>query len=421
MKSSALAPALVAFFGLASIAFADVNIVNETFDDYADQSAMDTVWVPYEPEGQTPQAGPYGILVPNTTFGIVPPNDDPPGIMGKAAVTDPNVFHINEYDDDNNPNTVPFELVPSATQAVRVSGDIFSDTVGNKRTSISLRNDTIQRALGVYGYNFIELGNWNAATDDPTVPGTVNDQAVTTFAYRLALFDSSSYGAPLVQGPNWQFFPLDIALDVKDSAGAENPDGLVTPTDIGVGWHRYTATITETEVTVELDLYRDGLQNSEPTEGVGTPGVDSSVTWTMSMADNDPGDGFDYDPFTSLRFGTPSGIGTGFNNLSVVDNISLDLIDLAATLEGDYDENGQVSQGDLDQVLLNWGGTTFPGNEAALPEGGPFDGNITQNELDGVLLNWGNVSLAATASVPEPSTFILIGCGLALMGARLRY
>ena len=84
---------------------------------------------------------------------------------------------------------------------------------------------------------------------------------------------------------------------------------------------------------------------------------------------------------------------------------------------GDYDDSGQVGQGDLDAVLLDWGGTTFTGNAANIPPGGgTFDGLVGQNELDGVLLNWGNTSLAAASVVPEPATLMLIlfGTGAAV-------
>jgi hypothetical protein len=68
----------------------------------------------------------------------------------------------------------------------------------------------------------------------------------------------------------------------------------------------------------------------------------------------------------------------------------------SAALDGDYNGNTQVEQGDLDLVLLNWGRDASPLPEAwvdDLPEG-----QIDQDELDTVLLNWG-ASLAAFGSV----------------------
>jgi len=74
-------------------------------------------------------------------------------------------------------------------------------------------------------------------------------------------------------------------------------------------------------------------------------------------------------------------------------------------IPGDYNDDGVVSQGDLDLVLLNWGATSPP-----LPDGwvnGQPDGLIGGNELDGVLLNWGN-PFAATSTIPEPSSIVML-------------
>jgi hypothetical protein len=75
-------------------------------------------------------------------------------------------------------------------------------------------------------------------------------------------------------------------------------------------------------------------------------------------------------------------------------------------IPGDYNDNGQVEQGDLDLVLLNWGQNAVPPPQAwanELPEG-----LIDQAELDGVLLNWGNTAagLVGSPAVPEPAAWL---------------
>ncbi len=82
---------------------------------------------------------------------------------------------------------------------------------------------------------------------------------------------------------------------------------------------------------------------------------------------------------------------------------------------GDYDDSGQVEQGDLDIVLQNWGTGTFTGNVDNLVGGGPFDGTVDQNELDGVLQNWGSTAAPALNGtvVPEPasgSALVAVAC-----------
>jgi uncharacterized membrane protein len=69
-------------------------------------------------------------------------------------------------------------------------------------------------------------------------------------------------------------------------------------------------------------------------------------------------------------------------------------------LDGDFNDNFSVEQGDLDLVLLNWGedGTTPPdGWTKDLPSG-----NIDQAELDGVLLNWGESGPNIDATIWDP-------------------
>ncbi len=97
------------------------------------------------------------------------------------------------------------------------------------------------------------------------------------------------------------------------------------------------------------------------------------------------------------------------------------LVDLAvpvgaATVPGDYDNSGQVDQGDLDLVLQNWG---LDVDATAIPNAWVNDrpdGLVDQAELDGVLSNWGD-ALAPEfggAAVPEPvGVGLLAGLGAA--------
>ena len=402
---SYLTPLVVVLALCVSDVHADTNIVTENFDSYT-QSTFEAVWQPDDGNGISPLTASTGILVPDTNAGLTSPNDDPPGIMGQGI----NILSdINEYDTDGDETTNPFQVAPTSTQAVRLSGDMFDDIAGNTRASIGIRSISDRTNSASPTTNIIELGKWNAATTDPTDGTAIED--VSTYAYRVILFDGSTIGPPLIQSPNWQYFPLDLALD--NTGGPDGvPDGLVNVADIGVGWHNYSATITETTVTLELDLYRDGLKNSEATPGVGDEGVDSSVTWTISGQDSIVGDEFDYDPFNSLRIGGPSGATSG--NESVVDNISLDLIDLVAGADNaDFDGSNLVDGEDFLELQRNFGTADpqFADGDANT------NGSIDATDLGIFQTQYGtnpNATVSASA-VPEPSSLML--ASLVLLGA----
>jgi hypothetical protein len=84
------------------------------------------------------------------------------------------------------------------------------------------------------------------------------------------------------------------------------------------------------------------------------------------------------------------------------------------SLLGDYDNSGDVGLSDLNLVLFNWDASSVPGtwvNEIPV-------GTVGLGQLNGVLFNWGNTGV--TASVPEPSSFLLIVVGLLVWRLPLR-
>jgi len=138
-----------------------------------------------------------------------------------------------------------------------------------------------------------------------------------------------------------------------------------------------------------------------------------------------------FDRFSSIANSPEGSNFVVYDNLSIESAASGDAPELLAylgsegylldgpSIDGDYDGTGQVGQGDLDLVLLNWGADTPP-----IPEGWVNQlpvGQIDQAELDGVLLNWGSggPELAGAATVPEPGSVALVTlAGLCLSFAR---
>lgn len=376
----------LAILAMTVSAKADTNIVVETFDQYADQAAFEAIWQPDDGSGSTPLGTSTGILVPNTNAGLTAPNDDPPGIQGKAV----NVFvDINEY---VGPATTQMAtLFPTATQNVRFAVDIFADGLGNKALTAGLRNKTSPS-------NIFELGLLNFSPPD------TNDPATGFAAFRAVLLGG---GGP---SPSWFYFQLDPALDRPDDT-----DEIVNVSDIGANhWHRWTADIGLAETTFTLDLYRDGLTNSEATPDVGSPGVDASITLPISLFSTN---GLTPDPFNSLRIGRPSGI-NGSTNEAVVDNVSLQLIDLVASADNaDFSGNNIVDGADF----LIWQ------NNLGTPDPLQTDGDANADDaVNGTDLSIWNTqygaappAVASLNAVPEPSS-ALLSLLLATMGCAVR-
>jgi hypothetical protein len=385
MKVRLFSASIVAI-GMASLAWADTTIVEDNFDSYADQTAFEAVWDQHDNNNFGRISG---YLVPDSGIGT-PPNDDPPGLEGKGILIGDSLSSgiYSEYDPGF------FSIAPSASQSVRVSGDFFDDVAGNKRTTVGLRSNSPA--------NLVEIGYWNANTFDatdpfnaPPKPAEELDYSVPSvgYSYRVQLFES--WGGDLVRNPDWQPFELDPVLDIDGVGGV--PDGLVTPLDIGQGWHRYSVTISPTEVTFTLDLFRDGLANSEATEGVGTLGVDATVTWEMGLVDV---------PFDSLRIGGPSGVTSA--NESVVDNVLLELIDVAVSDNADFDEDTDIDGNDF---LIWQRGNGIQAPDASHTDG-DANGDLAVNGDDLVIwdMQFGGPppTAAALATVPEPSSVILL-------------
>ncbi len=136
-------------------AMADVTIVSENFDGFADSSALYSVWEPRAGTGAAAATNPDdGILTSDS--GLFP------NIEGNA------VDHIGNSVLQWTGLVPGSPINPTAEQSIKLSVDIYDDASGNKRMSAGLRNrqDTVSTA----NENLIELGFWNANTFDPVDP-----------------------------------------------------------------------------------------------------------------------------------------------------------------------------------------------------------------------------------------------------------
>ncbi|MEM8782377.1 MAG: hypothetical protein AAGE65_05905 [Planctomycetota bacterium] len=95
-------------------------------------------------------------------------------------------------------------------------------------------------------------------------------------------------------------------------------------------------------------------------------------------------------------------------------------LELLTVIRGDSNGDGEVSQADLDNVLLNWGDTVTAGLSGSGDLTG--DGFVNQGDLDLVLLNWGSTASSSSggSAVPEPGGAALAFIGLTAMWRRRR-
>jgi hypothetical protein len=407
--------AVVTLLGAAWLAtasaLAQTTIVNENFDSYADTAAMELVWTADLGQGDQPTTGPKGLIVPGSA--ATAPYDNPPGIQGKGV----NILSaINEY---NGPNKGQLtNLVPTATQAIRLTADIF-DKGEFHRASVGIRNDTVNRgSFGLNGTNFVEIGYYNTRDPNtnpnlPADPPPAETLNVTGYGYRInTLFNTDSLaGSGLQRQPNWQNFDLDPILDRPDEEEGAAPNNFANVADIGAGWHRFTVEIGTFYHKVTLDLFRDGMHNTDNVEGVGYPGVDAEVVW-MVAPHNDAVEPNPFDPYTSLRFGSPSGIAN--TTEAVVDNILLQLVSPTVGLGADANGNATVEGSDF---------LTWQRHLGVLGQAGDYnrDGFINDADFAAWKTTYGGAPVAAAAGVvPEPAAAALALLGLGMLAARRR-
>lgn len=88
------------------------------------------------------------------------------------------------------------------------------------------------------------------------------------------------------------------------------------------------------------------------------------------------------------------------------------LVGATAAVEGDFNGDGLVDNGDLNLLLGSWGSDTVP------PEWvNGFETPVDNGELNSLLGNWG---FGTGTAVPEPGSMTLVGVLAAALGARRR-
>ncbi len=372
-------------------------IVNETFEGYSDYNQLLGAWpsnVPARPDNATrliegDTEGFYGgtnmsqyaqfCNAVEGAAGIATCDlaTDNAGVVGGATV---NYWNLDT------------PMLPTATQKIVFSADIGDDGLSaNKRITVGLRDNTTPS-------NLVEMGFYNGGGH---------------FSFRTVLFGTGSE-SPGEGG--WTNFVTGESVDEP------LPTVLNASWKIGPAFHRFTAEITLTEITIGLDLYADGFRNytedpENPGEyiktspGTGIAGMyDAVATYANTL--NPAGIGFD-----QIRFGGPSGVtsGTAVETVfAAFDNILLKYVDIEAPLyDADFDNDGDVDGRDF----LLWQRTGLLDDSTASNGDGDANGDGNVDSAD--LAAWSseyrrlnNPSVAGLTTVPEPTSAALLGLAL---------
>jgi hypothetical protein len=417
----------------------EVIYVNETFDSYVDgsgipdQTAFRAMWPSVSGDGTALNAvdEDKSRAINEGTVPPASPVEDIDGVaVGHLGASNNTPGMVNQWHgpiNQQNGMMPAFQIAPNATQAVFLSADIYDPALGNtERMSVGLRNTQVNpdgsdagTDPDVVPSNFIELGLWNSsASSEPTVagsnPGNANSSTPgyypgTTFGARVALFGTRS--APLTVEPTWQFFRLPDELDHTTYGGTSPPNGIVTQADIGPGWHRMTATITETSVTLTLDFYRDGLRNTSTVademtgERPGSPGYDAVMVWPI--APQAAG-------FNNLRFGGPSGNTSNGAGLNAFDNIVLKMVPTPGPFpNADFNYDKQVDGADFLNLQRHLGWTSDETHQKQRNgSNGDYNHDGSVNGLDVAAWQSQFASGGGVVGVPEPASILLTAVAL---------
>jgi hypothetical protein len=371
---------------LLTRAWADTPVMSDDFESYSDSSAMQTQWV--SSIGSTTSTFLFDSTTSGQPYPVLPTIG---GLDGKAALFDGTIgvgaTSINKW-------ATPFSIAPSATQNVFLSVDLGYDHQNGDPTKVSNKKLTVGlRFTGATPQNLIELGFYNGIAATP----------VRQFSHRTALFASGNPN-PNPEAPGWEYYGLDPSFDQMtemDHSGNALTNGL--------GFHRFTAEISLTNVTYTVDLFADGINNV-----TGLPGVDATdVVAAVATASG----------FNDLRFGIPSGSGSSANPLLAIDNVELKLKDITVvppTGTADFDDDGDVDGRDF----LTWQrGFGINDGTALLADGDANDdGNVNGADLTVWQSQYGEPGhlTAGVTAVPEPSTSILLLVACSSMFVRKR-
>ncbi len=328
--------------------------------------------------------------------------------------------------DADNPNDAP-ELQTTITgltpgQDYTVYANYWAAFTGSGVTQWRILAGSASGNLTLYDADFTDIAGATDGLDLSTVPYT-NDPLVEEGNRTL-------WGAPV--GTLTADSNGEISVFVDDTGTADGDDRTWYD---GVSYSSGAIAPASATMTIDGDLTLNAgstlsLDIASPTilDSLivgGTLNAGGTLDVNLEPGETlEAGDAFDLLDFASatgsFAFDLPTlTTGLTWDTSSILIDGILSVLGPAGIF-GDYNDSGQVEQGDLDFVLQNWGDTDISDvagwvNFAGLPGGG-IDGQVEQTELDLVLTNWGDTTAPdfAGSSVPEPTSLVILGLSGAL-------
>ncbi|QDT70173.1 hypothetical protein MalM25_31190 [Planctomycetes bacterium MalM25] len=417
MLSARTGMMLAALACLPLAASASTPFAGEDFDGGASNGVAQPTSSMYTPDNNSND--PPGTFSPGGSFfdrfGIVTREDVPNDVNDDSVSVFPtdSIGYIPETKTDN------FFLLVDVENGQNPGGTVSAEWEFNVagRSNLELSIDFAMvgefESSDVYEFSY-------QIDDGPVLPAfTLTGLEGAAYGYTMddgdffdrigsSFFNETEWEDLVDNGPTQGFLAYHPGDDGMDGDTAAE-DGVI-PVEFAGGFEDIRAyTVTNGNGTFNQAEFAPTIDPLAITSGDGTLvdeiiSADDLTTYTTALT----GSG-------SVLTLMLNGVGNGGNEYLSFDDILLSEGDDTMVLEGDFDGNGSVGDGDLTLLLSNWGQAVPP-----VPAG--WDGfqptapGVGDDELTALLNNWG--SSASGVAVPEPTAALLAVLAMGAFAAR---
>lgn len=367
----------------------------------------------------------------------------------QAPALSPGLAYTTRVVSGGNGEILQMEVAAFATLKVNTTTGAVS-MVSESGDPINMVGYTIGSASGR-----LNEGSWNSLTNQGQT-GWQEAGGSATAVSELNPENSLSMSTTAINLGNSLYAPPAEFGEAPDITFQYGVDGETTPTN-GIIEYTGNAAINNLLLTVDPATGEGQLKNSSPfsIDIVGysirsAAGSLDAANWTSLESqtvagwDDAASDEFGLnelvplDPASALSPGQAYSLGEMFQTggaedltlqfALVVDGVpeirqGVVVYDGIGGIPGDLNGDGFVGASDLGLVLNNWGAPDTPVPDGWIGDPQPTAPNIGSDDLGAVLTAWGDGSAPAalaSASVPEPSTVVIVLAALCVLGGVLQ-